>query len=90
MIFPYSLVITVSVLMSECLLSSLSSSSFSSSWTAAGLSLFVARIPALYYAYPQMKTSTAALANYDNALLVLILSVVPIWLLATYWSVSYM
>jgi len=69
-IFPASLVITISVLM--------------------GMSLYIARIPALYYAYPQLLVSGSSLATYDNAILILILSVVPVWLLASYWSISYM
>ena len=55
-----------------------------------GISLYVARIPALYYAYPNMSKNGSALANYNNAILIIILSVVPIYLMATYWSIAYM
>ena len=52
--------------------------------------MYVARIPALYYAYPNMSTDSSVLANYNNAILIIIFSVVPIYLLATYWSIAYM
>ena len=56
-------------------------------------SLYIARIPGLYTsfnAFPDDDENTDALGTYQNALLVVILSIVPIFFLSQYWSISYM
>jgi hypothetical protein len=57
---------------------------------AMWLSLFAARVPAVYYSYDPTADDDVALSAYNNALLVVIFSTVPLLLLAGYWSVSYM
>jgi len=51
--------------------------------------MFLARLPALYYNYENMDPE-AAWTSYDNATLLISLSVIPIALYAQFWSVSYM
>lgn len=68
---------------------------------ALSLSLFVARIPALYYNYPNLNNydddktssdggSTHSLLTYTNAMMLVVLMVVPIACYSSYWSISYM
>ena len=52
--------------------------------------MFLARLPALYYNYNNMNNEEDSWTSYDNATLLISLSVVPIALYAQYWSVSYM
>ena len=52
--------------------------------------MFLARLPALYYNYDNMHNEEDAWTSYDNALLLISLSVVPIAIYAQYWSISYM
>ena len=54
-----------------------------------GLSLFAVRLPALYFSYPSMPV-TGSWATYNNALIIFVLSVIPIALYSYYWSISYM
>lgn len=52
--------------------------------------MFLARLPALYYNYDNMANEEDSWTSYENATLLISLSVVPIALYAQYWSVSYM
>ena len=52
--------------------------------------MYLARLPALYYNYDRMTTEEGAWTSYDNATLLISVTVVPIALYAQYWSVSYM
>lgn len=51
--------------------------------------MFVARLPALYYNYDNMSDRNTW-TSYDNATLLISLSVVPIASYAQYWSVSFL
>jgi hypothetical protein len=49
------------------------------------------RIPALYYNYGRMLDSPAgSFATYNNALLLVSISMVPIAMYAMFWAVAYM
>lgn len=52
-------------------------------------SLLGARIPAIYYNYTDMAAS-GVLWTYNNALLCVSLSILPITLYSYYWSLGYM
>lgn len=57
------------------------------------LSLFGARIPALYYNYNHMATDNNNQGDYwtyNNSMLIVILSILPIMLYGMFWSISYM
>jgi hypothetical protein len=54
-------------------------------------SLFLARIPALYYSYPRLNDySGASVCSYDNASLLVVLMIVPIASYTSYWAIGYM
>lgn len=53
--------------------------------------MYGARIPAIFYAAPYMAPNNSGLLyTYDNALLIVNLSIIVIGSLAMYWTVSYM
>lgn len=51
--------------------------------------MYLARLPALYYNFSNMNDDNTW-TNYDNALLLISISIIPIAFYAQYWSISYM
>ena len=55
--------------------------------------MYVGRIPALFYTYSSLKRRdivSEGWLSYDNVLLIVAMSVLPIAFAAMYWSLSYM
>ena len=53
--------------------------------------MYGARIPALYYNSGNMAAAgSGQLATYNNALLVVAISVVPVMCFGMFWSIAYM
>lgn len=57
--------------------------------TVMACNLYIARIPAIYYAYHNTG-STSPTWTYDDALMVVNLSVITVALGGLFWSLSYM
>jgi hypothetical protein len=56
-----------------------------------GASLMGARLPALYYHYNSMApTGSGESYTYDNAMLLVVFTIVPLACFGNFWSVSYM
>jgi hypothetical protein len=53
------------------------------------ISLLFARVPALFYSYDRLAASSSAW-GFNDGLLLISMSIVPIGLYSTYWSLSYM
>ena len=57
------------------------------------VNMYAGRLPALYYTYNKMLVRNEVLTgwlNYDNVLLIVSFSVLPIAFAAMYWSISFM
>ena len=57
------------------------------------INMYVGRLPAIYYAYNKLNSNNEMLVgwlSYDNVLLIVSFSVLPIAFAAMYWSVSFM
>ena len=57
------------------------------------INMYAGRLPAIYYAYSPLYANDEILTgwlNYDNVLLIVSFSVLPIAFAAMYWSVSFM
>lgn len=57
------------------------------------VNMYAGRIPSLYYTFDHLIAagySTTGWLSYDNLLLVVAMSVLPIGFAAMYWSVSFM
>lgn len=54
------------------------------------VSLFGARIPGLYYNIGNMDTTGEHYWTYNNSMLIVILSIIPIMLYGMFWSIAYM
>jgi hypothetical protein len=58
-----------------------------------GINMYVGRVPALFYTYTSLARRDIMLEgwlSYDNVLLIVAMSVLPIAFAAMYWSLSYM
>jgi hypothetical protein len=56
------------------------------------INLYAARVPAIYYSYQSMDADDGSgnVCTYSNALLLITLSIVPIFCYAQFWSISYL
>lgn len=54
------------------------------------VSLLFVRIPALYYNYSSMASDDTVMWTFENGLLLISLSLVPMVLYSMYWSLGYM
>ena len=55
------------------------------------VSLLGARLPAMYYHYASMADSGSGLLyTYDNAMLLVVFSIIPLAFMGNFWAVSYM
>jgi hypothetical protein len=58
---------------------------------ALGASLMGARLPALYFHYNSMADPASGESyTYDNAMLLVVFTIVPLACFGSYWAVSYM
>jgi hypothetical protein len=54
--------------------------------TLLGISLWGARLPAIYFHYASMTSND----TYDSAMLLVVFSIIPLACMGNFWSVSYM